>query len=101
MTVNGKASKAMVSQPFSDILETVKEKVNELEYHPFVRNEQYKTYNNLKLQIPDNTILMHVDYVKNYENKQQGQCKSVVFGYTSFSIFTAAACIRLNGKQKR
>ena len=39
----------MVTLPFSDILETVKEKMNNLKYHLFVRNEQYKIYNNLKL----------------------------------------------------
>ena len=49
MTINGKASKVMVSLLFNDALETVKEKINELKYHLFVRNEQYKIYNNLKL----------------------------------------------------
>ena len=39
----------MVSLLFNDALETVKEKINELKYHLFVRNEQYKIYNNLKL----------------------------------------------------
>ena len=43
----------MVTLPFSDILETVKEKINKLKYHLFVRNEQYKIYNNLKLQMPE------------------------------------------------
>ena len=62
MTINGKFSKAMVSLPFSDILETVKEKVNELKYHPFVRNEQCKINNNLKLQMSKNAILLRVDY---------------------------------------
>ena len=29
-----------------------------------------KIYNNLKLQMPENAILLHVVYAKNYENKQ-------------------------------
>ena len=29
-----------------------------------------KIYNNLKLQMPKNAILLHVDYAKKYENKQ-------------------------------
>ena len=57
-----------VSLHFSDVLETVR--INELKYHPFVRNEQYKLYNSLKLQIPKNTILEHVNYAENYESKQ-------------------------------
>ena len=51
MTINGKASKVTVLLPFSDVLETVKEKINELQYHLFVRNKQYKIDNNLKLQM--------------------------------------------------
>ena len=62
---------------------------------PFVRNKQYKIYNNLKLQMPENAILLHVGYPENYENKQQGECQSAYFGYTSFTILTAAAYIRL------
>ena len=48
--------------------------------------------------MPKNAILLHIDYAENYENKQQGECQSAYFGHTSFSIFTAAAYIRLNGK---
>ena len=62
MTINGKASKDMVSLAFSDILETVKEKINELKYHLYIRNEHRKIYKNLKLQIPDNVIFVRVDY---------------------------------------
>ena len=101
MAINGKASKVMVYLPFNEVLEILKEKINELKYHLFVRNEQYKIYNNLKLQMPENAILMHVDYAENYENKQQGECQLTYFGFTSFSIFTSAAYIRLNGKTQR
>ena len=33
MTINGKSSKVIVTLPFSDILETVKDKINNLKYH--------------------------------------------------------------------
>ena len=78
----------MLSFPFSDVLKTLKGKINELKYHPFFRNEQ----------MPENAIFLHVDYVENYENKQQGECQPAYFERTSFSIFTAVAYIRLNGK---
>ena len=101
MTINGKASKVMVSLPFSDVLETAKEKINKFKYHPFVRNKQYRIYNNLKLQITGNTIFLYVDNVENYKNKEQGECQSAYFGQTSLSVFTAAAYIRLNGKTEK
>ena len=101
MAINGKSSKVMVSLPLSDVLETVKEKINELKYHLFVRNEQYKIYNSLKLQMPENAILLHVDYAENYESKQEGESQSAYFGHTPFSIFTAAAYFKLNGKMEK
>ena len=66
-----------------------------------MRNEQYKVYNKLKADMPENSILLHVDYAENYENKQQGECQSAYFGHTSFSIFTGAAFIRSNGKLEK
>ena len=51
--------------------------------------------------MPENAILLHVDYAKNYENKQQADSQSAYFGNASFSIFTAVAYIRLNEKTKK
>ena len=82
MEINEKASEFMVLLPFSDVLETVEKKINELKYHLFVRNEQYKIYNDMKLQMPENTIRLHVDYAENYENKQQGERQTVCFEHT-------------------
>lgn len=82
MKINEKASKFMVLWPFSDVLETVEEKINELKHHLFVRNEQYKNYNDMKLQMPENIIVLQVDYAENYENKQQGERQTVCFKHT-------------------
>jgi len=32
-------------------------------------------YNKLKVDMPENSMLLHVDYAENYENKQQGECQ--------------------------
>ena len=76
LLLNGKASKVMISLPFSYSLETVREKINELKCHLFIRNEQIQLYNNLKLQMSENTIPLRVGYAENYENKQQDECQS-------------------------
>ena len=88
MKINEKASKFMVLLPFSDVLETVEEKINKLKHRLFVRNEQYKNYNDMKLQMPENTIVLQVDYAENYENKQQGERQTVCFKHTYLSTFT-------------
>ena len=41
--------------------------------------------------MPENAILLLVDYAENYENKQQGDSQSAYFGHTLFSIFSAAS----------
>ena len=47
MTINGKTSKVLVSLPYIDVLETVTQKIKEVKYHLFVRNEQfYNTFYN-------------------------------------------------------
>ena len=51
--------------------------------------------------MPENSVLLHIEYAENHENKQQGECQSAYFGHTSSSIFTAAAYIRLNEKTEK
>ena len=94
LSIDGKASKALVSSPFGEGEAILKAKIKELKLHIFVRNEQYKAYNNLKNEMSPNVMLFHVDYTDSYENKQQGQSRSGYFGHTTFSLFTAAVYIR-------
>ena len=56
-----KSVKGMMSLSFSDVFQTVKAKMNKLKNHLFARNEWCKIYNSLKLQVPENAILLHVD----------------------------------------
>ena len=99
--VDKKANKVQVSLSFDQIEPTLNEKIKELKLHIYVRNEQYKIYNNLKAEMGENSILLHVDYAENYENKQQGECQSAYFGHTSFSIFTGAAYVHSNDKLEK
>ena len=46
------------------------DKIMELKLHVFVKNEQYNTYNCLKNEMPDNAMLVHIDYSESHENKQ-------------------------------
>ena len=41
-----------------------------------------------------NEVLIHVDYSKSYENKQQSEIRSAYFGHTRCSIFTACYYLR-------
>ena len=73
-----------------------KEKIEKLKLHIFVKNEQYNIYSKLKEEMPENALLVHVDYSENYENEQQDECQSAYFGHSTFSIFTAVVSMRKN-----
>ena len=47
LSIDRKANKALVSTPFEEVEAILKAKIKELKLHIFVRNEQYKAYNNL------------------------------------------------------
>ena len=72
--------------------------IKKLKLQVFVKNEQHITYNRLKNEVPDNAMLVHVNFCKSYENKQQDECQFAYFGHSTFSIFTAVAYIRRNGE---
>ena len=76
LSIDGKANEALVSTPFDEVEAVLKAKNKELKLHIFVRNKQYKAYNNLKNEMPPNAMLLHVDYAESYENKQQDECQS-------------------------
>ena len=83
LSIDGKANIALVSTPFDEVEAILKAKIKELKLHIFVRNEQYKAYNNLKNEMPPNAMLLHVDYAESYENKQQDECQSAYFDHTT------------------
>ena len=53
----------------------------------FVR--QHKELKALKLNLPENTAVIQVDFAENYNNKQQHATQSAYFGQQCFTLFTA------------
>ena len=60
-----------------------------LKRHLFTKRTQASAYNEVKDNLKQNDLLIHVDYSENYNNKQQWEIQSAYFGHASFSIFTA------------
>ena len=97
-SIDGKAAKVSIGTNYVDIEELMIKKIKEVKYYVFVKNEQYRVYNELKSDMPENALLVHVDYVESYENKQQDECQSAYSGHTTFSIFTAVIYLRYQGE---
>ena len=55
--------------------------------YKFVR--QHKELKALKLNLPENTAVIQVDFAENYNNKQQHATQSAYFGQQCFTLFTA------------
>ena len=60
-----------------------------LKRHLFRKRTQASKYNQVKDNLKQNDLLIHVDYSENYNNKQQWEIQSAYFGHVGFSVFTA------------
>ena len=80
----------VISQKFNNDIEVLKK-------HIYVKHQQHACYNELKEELGENEVLLHVDYSENYSNIQQGEIRSAYFGHDSFSIFTACCYLRKDG----
>lgn len=68
----------------------LKKKVKILKYHLYVQLEQHKAYNNIKNNMGENEMLVHVDFAEKYENKQQLEIQSAYFGHTTSAYLLLA-----------
>ena len=57
----------------------------------FTKRTQASAYNEVKDNLKQTNLLIHVDYSENYNNKQQWGIQKAYFGHASFSIL-AACC---------
>ena len=79
--------------------ETLLENIRVLNYHLYIQNEQYRKYNEIKKNMKEDEILLHVDFTESCQNSQQNEIQSAYFGHNNFSTFTAY-CYVSNTKLK-
>ena len=90
VTVDGKVQKVSCEIDRAEANNLLKEKVKILKYHLYVQFEQHKAYNNIKNNMGENEMLVHVDFAENYENKQQSEIQSAYFGHTTSAYLLLA-----------
>ena len=83
--------KVAIEIDLQDVNETLSEKVNILKQDISVQRGQYRKCNKIKANLKDNEMLLYVDFVEIYHNKQQSGIQSTYFGHTGFSIFTESS----------
>ena len=92
--VDGKVKKVVKSVDVEEAIELFNEQAKILKVHIFVKRTQNTQYNRLKENLKTNEFIIHVDYSKNYKDKEQDEIQSAYFGHNSFSIFTACCYTR-------
>ena len=85
----GKITKISRNLPVTDAIELLKQQIAVLKRHLFTKRTQASTYTEVKDNLKQKDLLIHVDYSENYNNKQQWEIQSAYFEHASFSIFTA------------
>ena len=59
--------------------------------HHFNIKTQQAVMDAMRKDIPPGTVVIHVDFSENYENKQQNEIQSAYFGHENFALYTACA----------
>jgi len=93
-TVDGKVKKVNLTASHYELVDMFNAEIKVLKKHIFVKREQNKFYNNVKDNLEENEVLIHVDYSENYSNKDQQEIQSAYFGHDTFSLFTACCYFR-------
>ena len=83
----GKITK--ISQNLSVTDELLKQQIAVLKRYLFTKRTQTSAYNEVKDNLKQNDLLIHVEYSKNYNNEQQWEIQGAYFRHASFNIFTA------------
>ena len=85
----GKITKISWDLSVTDAIESLKQQIA-VKKAPFQKTyPSIQVKDEVKDNLKQNDLLIHVDYSENYNNKQQWEIQSAYFGHVSFSIFTA------------
>ena len=93
--------KVTVEIDLQDANETLNEKVKILKQNIYVQRGQDCKYNEIKANLKDNKMLLHVDFAENYRSKQKSEIQSAYCRHTGFRIFTTRCYVKENKELKK
>ena len=68
--VEKKITKSKADVMFKDAAEMFKDGIKTLKKHIYVKRRQVNAYHEIEACLSENDLMLHVDFVKNYENDQ-------------------------------
>ena len=90
--VDGKVWKTCLTASHRDLINIFNAQMPVLKKHIIVEREQSTFYNNVKVNLEENEVLVHIGYSEKYNNKDQQEIESAYFGHNAFEIFTVCCC---------
>ena len=91
----GKITKISQNLSVTDAIESLKQQIALLKRHLFTKRTQASAYE-VKDNLKQNDLLIHVDYSENYNNKQQGEIQNANFGHASLVFSPLAFILKMN-----
>ena len=86
---NGRAPKKEFSGSVDEAIMLLKSKVEFFLFHVYVKREQSKFFEQLKMNVTDEEIVLQVDFAENFNLKEQNEIQTADWNTISLSIFTA------------
>ena len=80
----------------TDAIKSLKQQIAVLKRQLFTKRTQASAYNEVKDNLKQNDLLIHVDYSENYNNKQQGEIQNANFGHASLVFSPLAFILKMN-----
>ena len=81
----------------SDLLE---KQITYLRAHYYLKRAQSKVYTRQVHELSEGEMVVHVDFSKNYKNKQKNEIKAAYYGQSTFSLYTVVLYIKDSGVVK-
>ena len=99
---DGKLKKQLYDLDAEDFLKKFQEAIEVAKWHIHVKWVQANCYNDIKENLKENDVILHVDYSESYERKHQNKAQRACFDHTAISIFTACCYLKdENGKLEK
>ncbi|CAF1371571.1 unnamed protein product, partial [Didymodactylos carnosus] len=86
---NGRAEKKEFSGTVKEIVSLLNSKVAHFLFHVYVKRQQSKYFEKLKLEVSDEKVCIQVDFAENYGMKENDEIQSAHWSTKTLSIFTA------------
>ncbi|CAF4506552.1 unnamed protein product, partial [Didymodactylos carnosus] len=94
---NGRAEKKAFSGSVDEAMKLLKSKTEQFLFHVYIKREQSKYFEKLKLEVTDEKVVCQADFAENFDMKEQDEIQPAHWNTKTLSIFTTYAWSKSHG----